>query len=98
AVGDVTVGELRRGLEGLVGDLDLVVLLVAVAQALEDLHGLVGRRLVDADLLEAPLQRAVALEVLAVLVERRRADRLELAARQRRLEDRGRVDRALGRT
>src|SRR5215211_6873589 len=61
AVGDVPVGELRRGLEGLVGDLHLVVLLVAVAQALEDLHGLLGRRLLDADLLEATLQRRVAL-------------------------------------
>src|SRR2546421_2906661 len=49
----------------------------------------------DADLLEAPLERRVALEVLAVLVERRRADRLELAPREGRLEDRGRVDRAL---
>ena len=38
----------------------------------------------------------VALEVLAVLLERGRADRLQLAARQRGLEDRGRVDRALG--
>ena len=77
---------------------DLVVLLVAVAQALEDLHGLLRRRLVDADLLEAALQRAVALEVLAVLVERRRADRLQLPACEGRLEDRGRVDRALGGT
>ena len=98
AVGDVAVGELRRGLERLVGDLDLVVLLVAVAQALEDLHGLLRRRLVDADLLEAALQGAVALEVLAVLVERRRADGLQLPARERRLEDRGGVDRALGGT
>jgi hypothetical protein len=95
AVGDVAVGELRRGLEGLVGDVDLVVGLVAVAQALEDLHGLVRRRLVHADLLEAALQRAVALEVLAVLVERRRADRLQLPAREGRLEDGRSVDRAL---
>ena len=49
------------------------------------------------DLLEAPFEGGVALEVLAVLVERGRADRLELAARERGLEDRGRVDRALGR-
>ena len=72
--------------------------LVAIAQAAQDLHGVVDRRLLDADLLEAPLERGVALEVLAVLVQRRRADRLQLAACQRRLEDRGRVDRALGRT
>src|SRR5204862_161741 len=61
------------------------------------LHGVVDRRLLDANLLEAPLEGRVALEVLAVLVERRRADRLQLAAREGRLEDRGRVDRALGR-
>ncbi len=96
AVGDVAVGELGRGAQRLVGDLDLVVLLVAVAQALEDLHGLLDRRLVDADLLEAALQGAVALEVLAVLVERGGADRLQLAAGERGLEDGGRVDRALG--
>src|SRR5918999_273368 len=41
-------------------------------------------------------ERGVPLEVLAVLVERRRADRLQLPARQRRLQDRGCVDRALG--
>src|SRR3954471_13523806 len=96
AVGDVAVGQLGGGLEGLVGDLDLVVLLVTVAQALEDLNGLLGGRLVDADLLEAALQRAVALEVLAVLVECGGADRLQLAAGQRRLENRGGVDRPLG--
>src|SRR5205814_6506302 len=45
---------------------------------------------------EAALESGVALEVLAVLVERRRADRLELAAGQRRLQNRSRVDRALG--
>ena len=97
AVLDVAVGERRRGDERVVGDLAAVVGLVAVAQAAQDLHGVVGRGLLDADLLEAPLERRVALEVLAVLVERRRADRLQLAAGERRLEDRGGVDRALGR-
>ncbi len=72
-----------------------MVRLVAVAQAAQDLHGVLDRRLLDADLLEAPLERGVALEVLAVLVERRRADGLQLAARERRLEDRGSVDRSL---
>ena len=73
-----------------------MVRLVAVAQPAQDLHRLVGRRLLDAHLLEAPLERGVALQVLAVLVERRRADRLQLAAGERRLQDRGCVDRALG--
>src|SRR3712207_8403485 len=47
SVGDVAVRQLGGRLERLVGDLDLVVCLVAVAQALEDLHGLLGRRRVD---------------------------------------------------
>ena len=95
---DVAVGERRRGDERVVGDLAAVMRLVAVAEAAQDLHGVLGRRLLDADLLEAPLERRVALQVLAVLVERRRADRLELAAGERRLQDRGGVDRALGGT
>src|SRR6266581_912542 len=97
AVLDVPVGQRRRGPQRLVRDLAAVVRLVAIAQAAQDLDGVVDGRLVDADLLEAPLQRRVALEVLAVLVEGRRADRLQLAAREGGLEDRGRVDRALGR-
>ena len=96
AVGDVAVGELGGGGQRVVGDVDAVVLLVALAQPLEDLDRVLDRGLVDLDLGEAPLQRRVALEVFAVLVERRRADRLQLAAGQRRLQDRGRVDRALG--
>ena len=94
---DVAIGEHGRGAERLVGDLAAVMRLVAVAEASEDLHGVVDRRLLDPHLLEAPLERGVALEVLAVLVERRRADRLHLAARERGLQDRGGVDRALGR-
>ena len=46
--------------------------------------------------LEAALERRVLLDVLAVLVERGRADRAQLAAREHRLEQVGGVDRALG--
>ena len=53
--------------------------LVAVAEAAQDLHGVVDRRLLDPHLLEAPLKRGVALEVLAVLVVGG-TDRLQLAA------------------
>ena len=96
-VGDVADRQVGGGADGLVGDRDLVVLLVALADAHQDVDGLLERRLLDHDRLEAALEGGVALDVLAVLVERRRADALELAARQRRLEDVGRVDRALGR-
>ena len=98
AVGDVADRQVRGGLDRLVGDGDLVVLLVALADAHQDVDGLLERRLLDHDRLEAALEGGVALDVLAVLVERRRADALELAAGERRLEDVGGVDRALGRT
>ena len=54
------------------------------------------RRLADEDGLEAALERLVLLDVLPVLVERRRADAAQLAARERGLEHVGRVHRALG--
>ena len=55
-------------------------------------------RLGDLDRLEATLQGRVLLDVLAVLVERRGADGLQLAAGQHGLEDARGVDRALGGT
>ena len=86
-VADVAVGHLRRGDDRVVRDRDAVERLVAVAQALEDLDGVAELRLRHLDGLEAALERWVLLDVLAVLVERRGADGLELAARQHRLED-----------
>ncbi len=53
-------------------------------------------RLVHQHLLEAPLERGVLLDVLAVLVERGRADAVQLAARERGLEHVAGVHRALG--
>ena len=50
----------------------------------------------DEDLLEAPLERGVLLDVLAVLVERGRADHAQLAAGEHRLDHVAGVDRALG--
>ena len=53
-------------------------------------------RLADEHLLEAALQRGVLLDVLAVFVQRGRADAVQLAARQRRLEHVAGVHRAFG--
>ena len=96
AVGDVAVGEIGRRDERLVGDRDPVVLLVLVADALQDLDRVGERGLFDLDRLEATLECGVLLDVLAVLVERRGADGLELATGEHRLEDRGGIDRAFG--
>jgi hypothetical protein len=54
------------------------------------------RRLVHQHLLEAALQRGILLDVLAVFVQRGRADAVQLAARQRRLEHVAGVHGALG--
>ena len=53
-----------------------MVLFVALTHALEDLHGLLDARLLDLNGLQAPLQRGVALDVLAVVVQRGSADAL----------------------
>ena len=75
-----------------------MVRLVAVAQTLQDVDRVGQARLGDLDRLEAALERGILLEVLAVLVESGRTDRLQLAAGEQGLEDRGGVDRALGGT
>src|SRR5213075_654126 len=54
------------------------------------------RGFLDLDRLEAALQRGILLDVLAVFIQRRRTDGLELAAGQHRLQDRRRIDGAFG--
>ncbi len=95
---DVAVGQRRGGNQGAIGDGDPVVRLVAVAQTLEDVDGVLDRRLTDLHRLEPALQGGILLDVLAVLVEGGRTDGLQFAAGQLRLQDGRRVDRALGGT
>ena len=97
AVGDVAVTEGRRGDQRGVRDRHAVVGLVALLEAAQDGDRVLDGRLADVDRLEAALQRGVLLDVLLVLVERGRADGAQLAAGEHRLEQVGRVDRALGR-
>ena len=80
ATGDVAVGEHRGGDERGVLDAHAVVDLVALLQAAQDRDRVLDRRLADVHLLEPALERGVLLDVLAVLVERRRADEAQLAA------------------
>ena len=79
-------------------DADTVVDLVALLEPAQDRDRVVDRRLAHVHLLEPPLERGVLLDVLAVLVERRRADHAQLAARQHRLDHVAGVDRTLGAT
>ena len=71
--------------------------LVALFQAAQDRDRVRHRGLSHEDRLEAPLERCVLLDVLAVLVERGRPDRAQLSAREHRLEEVGGVDGALRR-
>ena len=75
-----------------------MVLFVRAAHALQNLDGLLDARLIHAHRLEATLQRGVALDVLAVLVQRGSTYRLQLATGKRRLQDVRGVHRALSRT
>ena len=94
-VGDVALGENGRGDERRVADPHLVVRLVALLQPAQDRNRVGHGGLADVDGLEATLERRVLLDVLAVLVERRRTDAAELAAREHRLEHVRSVDGAL---
>ena len=69
---------------------------VALLQAAQDRDRVLDARLVDQHLLEAPLERRILLDVLAVFVERRRADAMQFAARQRGLEHVAGIHRAFG--
>ena len=96
-LGEVAVRQRRRGDQRAVLDPDAVEDLEPLAQPAQDRDGVLDARLVDVHGLEAPLQRGVLLDVLAVLVERRRADHVQLAAGEHRLEHVAGVHRALGR-
>ena len=82
AVPDVPGGEGHGGVNGLVGDLEAVVGLIAVPQAPEDGPGgvLIGFGYQNG--LKAPLQGGVLFNVLPVLVEGGGADAVELSPGQ----------------
>ena len=73
-----------------------MVLLVALAQALEDRDRFLGAGRINRDGLETAFQGAILLNVLAVFVKGGGADALQLAAGQGRLEDVGGVQAAFG--
>ena len=73
---------------------DLVLLL----EATQDRDGVLDGRLGDHHSLETTRERRVLLDVLAVLVKRGRADRVQVATGKRRLQDVAGVHGALGGT
>ena len=61
-------------------DAHAVIDLIALLQAAQDGNGVLDSRLIDHDGLEAAFEGGVLFNVLAVLVERGRADAVQLAA------------------
>ena len=96
AIGDIAIRKFHRRFESFVGDLDLMMRLIAIAQPLQDGKTFLLVGLADNNRLKAPLQGGVFFNMLAVLIERRRTDALQLTAGQRRLEDIGGIDGPLG--
>ena len=96
AIGDVAVGERRSGNDRRVGDAHAVMGLVLLLQATQDRDRVLDRGLGDEHRLEPPRQRRILLDMLAIFVERRRAHAMQLAARQRRLQEVRGVHRAVG--
>ena len=97
AVADIAHGERDVLAQRIVRDVQAVVRLEPFAQTAQDQQALLRRGLCNAHGLKAPLERRVLFDILAVLLERRRADDLQLVAPKRGLENVRRVDRALGR-
>ena len=76
----------RCGDDSRIGNLYAVVYFIFLFQAPEYRDGIFDARFIDQHFLEAPFQRRVFFYMLAILVQRCRADAMQLAARERRLE------------
>ena len=95
---NVTVREGRGGNQRVVADRYLMVRLVTLLQTTQNGDGVFHARLTHEHLLETTLQRRILLDVLAVLVQRGRADQAQLATGQHGLQHIAGVHRAFGRT
>ena len=60
--------------------------LVALFQAAQDADGILDRRLIDHYRLEAPLQRGILLDMLAIFIQRGCANAMQFSTRQHRLQ------------
>ncbi len=96
-IADVAMRKDRRGHERGILNAHAVVHFVAFLQSAQNRDRILDRRLVHHHRLKTPFERGVLLDVLAIFVERGRADRAQLAARQLRLQHVGSIDRSFRR-
>jgi hypothetical protein len=95
-VGDVAMRELGGGDDRRIGDFDAVMHGVFLLEPAQDRDRVLERGLVDEHFLEAPFERRVLFDVLAIFIERRRADAVQFTARERGFEHVAGVHRAFG--
>ncbi len=93
----VTVRERRRRHNRRILDPHLVVRLIALLQPAQNRHRILDIRLAHIHNLKPPFERRILLDVLAILIQRRRANRPQPTARQRRLQHVARVHRTFRR-
>ena len=82
AVGDITVGKAHRRLDRGVRNDDVVMRLVLILDAAQNGDRVLDARLGDNDGRKTAFERRVLFDVLAVLLQGRRADRLQFPARE----------------
>src|SRR5256886_6922166 len=92
-VGNVAVGKINGVAQRLVRVADSMEFFVALADALNHLHGLFFVRRGNFDRLETAFERAIFLHGLAVFSRSRRPNALNLAAGERGLQNVGGVER-----
>ena len=82
SVCDIAFRELHRGAHRLMVDRHVVVALIVILDALQNVHRVVERRLFDGDGLKAAFEGRVFFNGLAVFIERCCADHLDFAPRK----------------
>ena len=92
---DVAFGQIHAGTQCFVRVAHHVMPFVVRGYVAQDLQRLFLGSLLDDYFLKAPFESSVALDVLAVFVERGGAYALQLSACQRRFQDIGRIETSL---
>ena len=98
SIRDVAAGLVDGGLDGLPGVLDVMERLVPILDAHQDLNRLEFTRGLHLHGLEAPFERTILFDIPTILGRRRRPNTSNFAARERRLENVGGIERPLGRS
>ena len=95
AILDVTARKHNSSLDGSLGVVDVVVLLVAVLKAVNNGNGVIVIWLTDVDRLKTPLKCSVLLDMFTILLCRSCTNDLDFSTRQRWFQDGRGVDGAL---